>query len=100
VFNQHKAINMETIIDLEYAVSNTTDPETGERQLYRHNNRVVQPLNGRTVWFHDSGNAQFSGIAGTIVKDSGGAAPAPSAAGKSEDERVRRVEVRERKPRD
>lgn len=70
VFNQHIAISEVSIIDFEVALANTTDPETGERQLYRHNERNVQPLNGRTVWFHDTGAAKYQGIAGKLMDSS------------------------------
>lgn len=62
VFNQQDAITSTLMQTLEKLHAQTVDdtPEA-PRQFYRHNNRPIQPLNDRTVYFHDSGAAAYPG---------------------------------------
>lgn len=59
VFTEYVPISIETVTAFEELLVNVTDLDTGERQLFRHNNRPVHHLNGRVIYHHsESGRAR------------------------------------------
>lgn len=75
VMNQQDYISSKIMQDLENLHAQTkNDTADSPRQNFRHNNRPVQPTNGRTIMFHNDGNAVYPGSFSVIEEGTSGAA--------------------------
>lgn len=62
VFNEQASITPAAMQSLEGLHALTMDnTPAAPRQNYRHNNRPVQPLHDRTIYFHNTGSAEHPG---------------------------------------